>query len=63
MSENDRLFCKIASGEDESEVVYGEEGVVDFHSIGGESVARVLVVLEARATSPEEEIGCSRRVG
>ena len=53
MSENSCAFCKIATGEEESEIVYGEERVA-FHSVGGASLARVLVVSEDHVASPEE---------
>ncbi len=53
MSENSCAFCKITTGEEESEIVHGEERVA-FHSVGGASLARVLVVPEDHVVSPEE---------
>jgi hypothetical protein len=53
MSENSCAFCRIATGEEESEIVHGEEGV-DFHGVGGASLARGLVVPEDHVASPEE---------
>ena len=54
MSDNDRTFCKVASGEEESEIVHGEEGVVAFHSIGDESAAHVRFYPEDYVASPDE---------
>ena len=44
MSENDCVFCKIASGEEKSEIVHEEDGVRVFHSIDGEAPGHVVVV-------------------
>lgn len=54
MSENNCVFCKIASGEEESEAVYEEEKVMAFHSIGGEAPAHVLFIPRDHVSSPEE---------
>lgn len=54
MSENDCVFCKIASGEEESEVVHEEEGVMAFHSIGGKAPVHVLVIPREHVSSLEE---------
>ncbi len=54
MSENGCVFCKIASGEEESEIVYEEEGVMAFHSIGGKAPVHVLVIPREHVSSLEE---------
>ena len=61
MSENACAFCKIATGEEELEIVHGEERVA-LHSVGG---ARWRACsLSPRITSPRRRrSGCYRRVG
>ena len=54
MSEGGCVFCKIASGEEESEVVHDEEGVMAFHSMGGKAPVHVLVIPKAHVSSLEE---------
>ena len=54
MSENGCVFCKIASGEEESEIVYEEEGVMAFHSAGGKAPVHVLVIPREHVSSLEE---------
>ncbi len=54
MSEHGCVFWKIASGKEESEVVYKEEGIMAFHSIGGEAPAHVRVIPRDHVSSPEE---------
>ena len=58
--EGDCIFCKIAAGEIEAEVVYEEEGVVAFKDINGLAPTHVLVIprrhvanLEALADLPD----------
>jgi histidine triad (HIT) family protein len=54
VSENGCVFWKIASGKEESEVVYEEERMIAFHSIGGVASAHVLVVPRDYVSSPAE---------
>ncbi len=54
MSENGCVFCKIAGGEEESEVVHNEEGVMAFHSIGGQAPVHMLVIPKERISSLQE---------
>ena len=54
MSENDCVFCKIASREEESEIVHEEEGVMAFHSAGGKAPVHVLIVPREHVSSLEE---------
>jgi len=51
---NGCVFWKIASGKEESEVVYEEERMIAFCSIGGEVLAHVLVVPRDHVSSPAE---------
>ena len=58
--ENDCIFCKIAAGEIEAEMVHEEEDVVAFKDINGRSPVHVLVIprqhvpnLEAMAELPD----------
>jgi diadenosine tetraphosphate (Ap4A) HIT family hydrolase len=44
----------MASGEEEWEVVYKEEGMMAFYSIGGEAPAHVLAVSRDHVSSSEE---------
>ena len=54
MSDNGCVFCKIASGEEESEIVHEEEGVIAFHSAGGKAPVHVLVIPREHVSSLEE---------
>ena len=54
MSEKDCVFCKIASGEEESEVVHDEEEVMAFHSMGGKAPVHVLVIPKEHVSSLQE---------
>lgn len=56
MGENGCVFCKIASGEEEPEVVHDEEGVMAFHSIGGQAPVHVLVI-------PKEHVSSLKEIG
>ena len=58
--EQDCIFCKIAGGEIEAEMVHEEEGVVAFQDINGRAPTHVLVIprqhvpnLEAIADLPD----------
>ena len=58
--ENDCIFCKIAAGEIEAEMVHEEEDVVAFKDINGRSPVHMLVIprqhvpnLEAMAQLPD----------
>lgn len=54
MSENDCIFCKIARGEMESEVVHDEEGVLAFRDISGKAPVHVLVIPKEHVSSLAE---------
>ncbi|HLL39394.1 MAG TPA: HIT domain-containing protein [Rubrobacteraceae bacterium] len=54
MSENGCVFCKVAGGEEESEIVHDEEGMMAFHSIGGQAPVHVLVILKEHIFSLQE---------
>lgn len=54
MSENGCIFCKIASGEMEAEVVHDEEGVLAFVDIDGKAPVHVLVIPKEHVSSLEE---------
>ncbi len=56
MSGNDCIFCKIVSGEIESEVVHDEEEVLAFQDISGKTPVHVLVV-------PKEHVSSLAEVG
>ncbi len=58
--DQDCIFCKIAGGEIEAEMVHGEEEVVAFKDINGQAPEHVLVIprqhvpnLEAMAELPD----------
>ena len=60
MVDPDCIFCKIASGEMDTEIVHEEEDVVAFKDINGQAPAHVLVIprqhvpnLEAMADLPD----------
>lgn len=48
------VFCKIVSGEMESEVVHDEEGVLAFQDIGGQAPTHVLVIPKQHVSSLAE---------
>ncbi len=54
MSENDCVFCKIVSGEEESEVVHDGEGVLAFWNITPKTPVHVLVVPKEHVSSLED---------
>lgn len=54
MSENGCVFCKVAGGEEESEIVHDEEGMMAFHSIGGQAPVHVLVIPKEHIFSLQE---------
>jgi len=54
MSENDCIFCKIVSGEMESEVVHDEEGVLAFKDASGKAPVHVLVIPKQHVASMAE---------
>jgi len=54
VSESDCVFCKIVSGEMESEVVHDEEGVLAFWNITPKTPVHVLVVPKEHVPSMEE---------
>jgi len=56
MSENDCVFCKIVSGEIESEVVHDEEGILAFMDKNGKAPVHVLVI-------PKEHVSSLAEVG
>ncbi len=56
MSENDCIFCKIAKGQMEAEVVYEEEGVIAFEDINAKTPVHVLVI-------PREHVPSMAEVG
>jgi histidine triad (HIT) family protein len=63
--ESDCIFCKIAAGEIEAEMVHEEEDVVAFKDINGRSPVHVLVIprqhvpnLEAMAELPDRVAKC-----
>jgi histidine triad (HIT) family protein len=54
MSENECIFCKIVSGETESEVVHDEEGVLAFKDISAKAPVHALVIPKEHVSSIEE---------
>ena len=54
MSEDGCVFCKIARGEEESEVVCDEEGVLAFHNVNGKAPVHVLVIPKEHVSSLAE---------
>ena len=56
MSEGDCIFCKVARGEMDAEVVHEEEGVVAFEDIGAKAPVHVLVI-------PREHVSSMAEVG
>lgn len=54
MSENDCIFCKIVSGEVESEVVHDEEEILAFKDMYAKAPVHVLVIPKQHVSSLEE---------
>lgn len=54
MSECDRISCKIESGDMESEVVHGDDRVLDFKDMSAKAPAHVLVIPKEHVSSLEE---------
>ena len=54
VSEPDCIFCKIARGEIEAEVVYDEDEVLAFKDINGRAPVHVLVIPRQHVASLEE---------
>lgn len=54
MSEADCIFCKIARGEIDAEVVHDEDEVVAFKDINGRAPVHVLVIPRRHVASLEE---------
>jgi histidine triad (HIT) family protein len=54
VSEADCLFCKIARGEIDTEVVHDEEEVLAFHDINSRAPVHVLVIPKQHVSSLEE---------
>ena len=56
MSENDCIFCKIARGEMDAEVLHEDEDVVAFEDIDGKAPVHVLVI-------PKKHVPSVRQIG
>jgi histidine triad (HIT) family protein len=54
MSENDCIFCKIVSGEAESEMLHDEEEVMAFTDISGKAPVHVLIIPKEHVSSLDE---------
>ena len=54
MSEPDCIFCKIARGELDAEIVYDEDEVLAFKDINGRAPVHVLVIPRQHVASLEE---------
>lgn len=54
MSENDCIFCKIVSGEAESEMLHDEEEVMAFTDISGKAPVHVLIIPKEHLSSLDE---------
>ena len=54
MDERDCIFCKIARGEMEAEVVHDEDEVLAFHDINGRAPVHVLIIPRQHVGSLEE---------
>ena len=54
MSEPDCIFCKIARGEMEAEVVHDEDDVLAFNDINGKAPVHVLVIPRQHVANLEE---------
>lgn len=54
MVENDCIFCKIAQGEMETDIVLEDDQVVAFHDINGRAPVHALVIPRQHVTSLAE---------
>ena len=54
MSESDCIFCKIARGEMDAEILHEEEGVVAFEDINGKAPVHALVIPRQHVSSIAE---------
>ena len=54
MSEQDCIFCKIARGEMDAEVVHDEDDVLAFKDINGQAPVHVLVIPRQHVANLEE---------
>jgi histidine triad (HIT) family protein len=54
MSEADCIFCKIARGEMDAEVVHDEDDVLAFHDINSKAPVHVLVIPRQHVANLEE---------
>ena len=62
MSEPDCIFCKIARGELDAEIVYDEDEVLAFKDINGRAPVHVLVIPRQHVASLEEVTQLPERV-
>ena len=62
MSEPDCIFCKIARGEIDAEVVHDEDEVLAFKDINGRAPVHVLVIPRQHVASLEEITSLPERV-
>ena len=62
MDERDCIFCKIARGELDAEVVHDEDEVLAFKDINGRAPVHVLVVPRQHVASLEEVTSLPERV-
>ena len=62
MSEPDCIFCKIARGEIDAEVVHDEDEVLAFKDINGRAPVHVLVIPRQHVASLEEVTRLPERV-
>lgn len=66
MSENDCIFCKIARGEMDAEVVHEEDGVIAFEDINAKAPVHVLVIprehIPSMAELSEVSDGLAKRI-
>ncbi len=62
MSEPDCIFCKIARGEIDAEVVHDEDEVLAFKDINGRAPVHVLVIPRQHVASLEEVTQLPERV-
>ncbi len=54
VAENDCIFCKIARGEMEADVVYRDDSVLAFHDINGRAPVHVLIIPKQHVASLAE---------
>ena len=62
MSEPDCIFCKIARGELDAEIVYDEDEVLAFKDINGRAPVHLLVIPRQHVASLEEVTQLPERV-